>query len=237
MTLAATETTPLIVVIGRAHGILSAAETALRRRQHDVHRVSSGKEALLVIRKDRPRLVVFDYDLSDMTAPELCRQVRQDEDTRGTSLLFVADQSKEDEVDLCMSAGCNDIIFRAAPPEEFDSKIERLTAIATRRELRTITKLEVSLDRGGYYLLGHTLNVSASGMFVETDSVLPAEARLRVHFYLSSEPTPLKIRAEIVRAEFNGAVPRYGLRFIETSAEERERILTFVRRNRARQLH
>jgi CheY-like chemotaxis protein len=237
MMTAASEATPLIVVIGRAQGTLGAADNILRRRHHDIQRVASGGEALLVIRRERPRLVVFDFDLGDMTAPELCRAVRQDEHTRETSLLFIADRSEETQVDLCMAAGCNDIAFRADQPGDLDGKIERLTAIATRRELRTITKLEVNLDRNGYYILGHSLNVSANGMLVETDNVLPAQARLRVQFYLSGEPAPLRIRSEIVRAEFNGPVPRYGLSFVDASSEERERISNYVRRNLARQLH
>lgn len=228
---------PLIVLVDHSRGALMFQETVLRRRERLVLSTTSGREALAHVEGQHPRLVIFGFELDDMTAPEFCRLVRDSEESKSTSLLFVADRKNEDHVDLCMAAGCNDIIFRPLHAEELDAKVERLTAIPVRRQLRTLTKIEMTMERSGYYILGHSLNISANGMFVECEHVLPANADVRLQFYISGDSRPLVIEARIVRAEFSGGAPKYGMQFTRVSSEERDRIGSFVQRLRARELH
>lgn len=227
----------LILLVDRSGGSLLHCETLLRRRPHSVEMVSRGEEALIRIRRDQPRLVIFGYDLEDMTGPELCRRIRDDHEARGTSLLFVAEATSEGEVDLCMAAGCNDIIFKPLKATEFDEKVHRLTSIPVRRELRTLTKLEVSVENRGYFVLGHSHNISSSGILVEADHVLPPDATVRLHFYLGGEVAPIRAESRVVRALFAGGTPQYGMEFVNLSDENRERIDRYVKRLRARELH
>ncbi len=104
-----------------------------------------------------------------------------------------------------------------------------------RRPLRTITKIEVSLEKNGRFLLGRSVNISATGMLIEVDRVLPQEGPVRLHFYLPGDPRPLQILAQVLRAEFSGALSKYGLRFVEVSDPDRERISKFVHRIRSRE--
>lgn len=227
----------LILLVDSGGGGLLFSESVLQRKRHTVEVVRSGAEAMLCARRDQPRLVIFGYQLGDMTAPELCRQIRDDTNLRAISLLFVADHAEEAEVDLCMAAGCNDIIFRPIKANELDEKVHRLTSIPARRELRTLTKIEVSVENRGYYVLGHSHNISSSGMLVEADHVFPPEAKVRLHFYLSGEVAPIRAESRVVRAQFAGGMPRYGMEFVNLTSEDRERINRYVHRLRARELH
>lgn len=228
---------PLILLVDQSRGALMFQETVLRRRERLVVSATSGNEALTRVADEHPRLIIFGFELADMTAPEFCRMIRDREESRETSLLFVADRNRDEHVDLCMAAGCNDIIFRPLHTGELDAKVERLTAIPVRRQLRTLTKIEVSMERSGYYILGHSHNISANGMLVECEHVLPAQADVRLQFYLSGDSRPLQIGAKIVRAEFSGGTPKYGMQFTRVGSEDRDRIATFVHRLRARELH
>ena len=104
------------------------------------------------------------------------------------------------------------------------------------RQLRTITKIEVSLEKNGRFVLGRSLNISANGMLVEIDRVLPGEDNVRLHFFLPGDPKPLQVNAEILRAEFSGTMAKYGLKFVNLNSEERERIEHYVHRLRSREL-
>ena len=106
----------------------------------------------------------------------------------------------------------------------------------SRRQLRTITRIEVSLEKNGRFILGRSLNISANGMLLEVDRVLPGEGRLRIHFYLPGDPKPLQLEAEILRAEFSGNMAKYGLRFVSATDDERTRIERYVHRLRSREL-
>ena len=225
-----------ILLVDHSRGALLFQETILRRRHQTIMTALSGSEGMQKARAERPQLIIFGFDLFDMTAPEFCREVRSDPDLRGVSLLLVSERENAAHTDLCLSAGCNDVIYRPLQRDELDAKVSRLTAIPTRRQLRTITRIEVSLENNGRFVLGRSLNISANGMLLEVDRVLPGDGKVRIHFYLPGDPAPLQITAEILRAEFTGAMAKYGVRFVEVADEQRERIEQFVQRRRSRDL-
>ncbi|HUP62298.1 MAG TPA: PilZ domain-containing protein [Thermoanaerobaculia bacterium] len=224
-----------ILLVDHSRGALLFQETILRRRDMQIMTALAGSEGLAKARMERPHLIIFGYDLFDMSAPEFCREIRGDELTRAISLLLVCDREQPDHGELCLSAGCNDVIFRPLQKPELDQKVERLTRIPVRRQLRTITKIEISLEKNGRFVLGRSINISSTGMLIEVDRMLPQDGPVRLHFYLPSDPKPLQIVADILRAEFSGSMPKYGMRFVEPSEEDRERITRFVHRLRSRE--
>ena len=114
--------------------------------------------------------------------------------------------------------------------------LERDPAIPVRRQLRTITKIEVSLEKNGRFVLARSVNISANGMLIEVDRVLAGDERVRLHFYLPGDPKALQLEAEILRAEFSGNMAKYGVRFANATDDERERIERYVHRLRSREL-
>lgn len=225
-----------ILLVDHSRGALAYQETILRRRDAVISTALAGTEGLQKAQAERPQLIIFGYDLFDMSGPEFCRSIRGNEITKGVSLLLVCDRDSTEHAELCLSAGANDVIYRPLQRHELDAKVEKLTAIPVRRQLRTITKIEVSLEKNGRFVLGRSMNISATGMLLEVDRVLTTEGVVRVQFYLPGDPKPLQADAEILRAEFSGTMARYGLRFIHLPAEEKERIEHFVHRIRSREL-
>jgi len=226
-----------ILLVDHSRGALLFQETILRRRHAESEFTAlSGAEGLQKARAERPQLVVFGFDLFDMTAPEFCREIHSDPEIKSMSLLLVCERENAAHADLCLSAGCNDVIFRPLQREELDEKVSRLTSIPSRRQLRTITRIEVSLENNGRFILGRSLNISSNGMLLEVDRVLPGDGRLRIHFYLPGDPKPMQIIGEVLRAEFTGTMAKYGVRFIATDDDQRHRIERFVQRLRSREL-
>lgn len=228
---------PRILLVDQSRGSLLFQESILRRREAMIVTALAGSQGLEIARSDRPQLIMFAFDLFDMTAPEFCREIRAGSVTRAMSLLLVCERDSPEHADLCLSAGCNDVIYRPLERHELDAKVAKLTSIPSRRELRTLTRIEVSVENNGRFIIGRSINISASGMFLEVDRVMPAEGMLRLHFYLPSDPRPLQLECDVLRAEFAGTNAKYGVRFTSLGAGERERIERFVRRLRSRELH
>jgi len=233
--IATLQTAGSILLVDHSRGALLFQETILRRRDMQIMTALAGSQGLLKARTEKPNLIIFGYDLFDMSAPEFCRDIRGDEVTRAISLLLVCDREHQDHGDLCLSAGCNDVIFRPLQKPELDQKVERLTQIPVRRQLRTITKIEISLEKNGRFVLGRSVNISSTGMLVEVDRMLPQDGPVRLHFYLPADPRPVQVAAEILRAEFSGSMPKYGMRFLSQTEEDRERITRYVHRLRSRE--
>lgn len=224
-----------ILLVDNSRVSLMLQETVLRRSANQISSVTSGDEAWSRIQADHPRLVIFGFDLGGMTGPDLCRRVRASE-LKSTSLLFVGDRDAEQHADLCMSAGCNDFLFRPFHRRELDMKVEKLIRIPVRRDLRTLTRVEVEVEREGSHILGHSVNVSASGILLQLGHAFPVEAAVKVSFFLPGDSVPVSVRAEVTRAEFSGGEPRFGLRFVEIDADTRDRIGRFVDRRQGREL-
>jgi two-component system, OmpR family, alkaline phosphatase synthesis response regulator PhoP len=225
-----------ILLVDHSRGALTFQETILRRRDTMILTALAGSEGLAKAQSEKPHLIIFAFDLFDMTAPEFCRDIRQREETRATSLLLIAEREHPEHGDLCLSAGCNDVIFKPIQRRELDAKVEKLTSIPVRRQLRTITKIEVSLEKNGRFVLGRSVNISSSGMLLEVDRMLPGDGVVRLHFYLPGDPKPLQLEAQVLRAEFAGTMAKYGLKFINVTEDERSRIERYVNRLRAREL-
>jgi two-component system alkaline phosphatase synthesis response regulator PhoP len=225
-----------ILLVDHSRGALTFQETILRRRETTILTALAGSEGLQKAREEKPHLIIFGFDLFDMTAPEFCREIRHDPVTRGVSLLLIAEKTDPNHGDLCLSAGCNDVLFKPIHRRELDAKVEKLTSIPVRRQLRTITKIEVSMEKDGRFVLGRSLNISASGMLVEVDRMLPGDGVVRLNFYLPGDALPMQLEAQVLRAEFAGTMAKYGVKFLELPDADRERIERFVRRLRSREL-
>ena len=225
-----------ILLVDHSRGALLFQETILRRRQNLIVTALAGTDGLKKARLEKPHLIIFGYDLFDMSAPEFCREIRDDEETRPMSLLLVVDREHQEQADLCLSAGCNDVIFRPLQRRELDQKVLKLTSIPVRRQLRTITKIEVSIEKNGRFLLGRSMNISSNGILLEVDRVLPGDGGVRLHFYLPGDPRPLQLEAAVLRAEFVGTMAKYGLQFVNVTTDERGRIDQYVHRLRSREL-
>src|SRR5881409_1652871 len=97
-----------ILLVDHSRGALLFQETILRRRHAEaVFTALSGTEGLQRARAERPQLIVFGFDLFDMSAPDFCREIRSDPDMKMTSLLLVCERENAAHAELCLSAGCN----------------------------------------------------------------------------------------------------------------------------------
>jgi CheY-like chemotaxis protein len=223
---------PTILVVSAEEFPFGPA-TPLHRSGDDVVCVRDGTEALDLVATHRPKLVIFSTILGSIDAPLFCRMIRDDDGMKGTSLLAVVDAQDGELADLCLAAGCNEVIRRPIDAVELEEKIARLTSIPVRKELRTLVKLELEIEKEAEFLLGHSLNVSANGMLVQTSHVLGPEAGILLQFYVRHDPEPLRIEAKVVRAEFTGGAPRYGVRFVKMATSHREKLERFIDRLRS----
>ncbi len=220
------------IVLVTPDRVALGVEGLLLRRGDAVVVVPNGAAAIALFPTLRPRLVVVQQHLGDMDVPHFCRIVRDGEETRSTSLLLIADEGDEAIAALSLAAGCNDVIHRPVDEEDLDSRVARLAAVPVRKELRTLVKLELSMERAGQFFLGHSLNISSSGMLVQTNQILAPEARVILQFYLQHDPAAMRVEARVVRAEFLGGTARYGLRFVGLGNDDEERLAAFIVRLR-----
>ncbi len=129
--------TLLVGVTAESRAIVA---NALRTRGHDQTEVAQGAEALEVVRKESPALVVVEDALPDMSAADFCRQVRAC--PAGADAIILVLTAREDGLAAVLEAGATDLYTRSHGPAALESRLlvaERLVGQHARlrdRELR-----------------------------------------------------------------------------------------------------
>lgn len=172
-----------------------------------------------------PRLVVVDRDLPQ--ARRLIESLRSDAVTRDVSIALFARGPMEDRELLLLSVGANAVLRLPAGPE-WDARLSELLSVAPRRAVRLPVRLEFEARSSAMEVVGGTvLNLSMSGMLVETRAQLEVGTDLDFLFVLLTDQPHLGGAGQVVRQ----AGPRlFGVRFYGLEGDGQERVQAFVER-------
>ncbi len=125
-----------ILIVEDDCGFAELMASLLDEAGYSCHCASSGREALLWLVSQCPRLVILDYSLPDMTATALIEQMRE----LGSNIPFIIVTGKDDAVLAVemMKTGASDYLLKDT------SFLDRLVAVVTRalQEIETRQRLE-----------------------------------------------------------------------------------------------
>jgi DNA-binding NarL/FixJ family response regulator len=93
-------------------------------RTEIVGEAGSGREALPVMRRTLPDVLITDFRLPDMAGDELCRQVR--EAFPSTSVVFLTTYLNEDTVRRAIEAGASAFVTKAAGLGELERALAKV---------------------------------------------------------------------------------------------------------------
>lgn len=128
------------LIVGVAAGSRTIVADALTARGHAPIMADDGVRALEVVRRDSPALVIIEDPLVDMSATELCRQVRAC--AQGADAVILVITNHDDELPAVLEAGATDLYTTSLGPAALKIRLliaERLVAEHARlrdREIR-----------------------------------------------------------------------------------------------------
>ncbi len=175
-----------------------------------------------------PDLLVVDEAFGPEGGIAVARALREREAWRRVSLLVVLPAGAP-HLEECLVAGINDFVVAPFPAEEILHKARRLTEVAARKVVQSIVRVR-EIREGSTAVVGRTLNVSVNGILIETEGALHLGRIVELEFFLPEDPASVRSRGQVARRanEGNAYHPAYGIRFLELSARDRERIGRYV---------
>jgi CheY-like chemotaxis protein len=195
----------------------------------------SGEEALRLAREEKPHIVLLDYEMPGMMGDEVCRHIRESEQTRHIPVLIVTSHRSPQIQERCIKAGCTDFLTKPVSGRELLDKVVKILAIPYRVHMRTRVSMEVRLASGGEsaFVIGYSEDLSEGGMLLETLQPLEAGGVIRVGFRFpgqSGEDASFDGEAEVVRVDRAKARGRYSvaLKFRALQRVQQERIRGYV---------
>lgn len=182
------------------------------------------EEARMLAVAARPRLVVIDRDLP--WAARIVTALREDPSTRGLSLVVMARGDFDAaEVEL-LECGANAILRLPAAGPEWDQRLERLMDVPVRKETRFPVSFGVeAFSNGGGAANAQALNLSASGMLIETAVALEVLDEVQLQFGLPVAIDTLRVAGQVVRL---AAPSQFGVEFRRVGPEESRKIQGYL---------
>ena len=178
----------------------------LRRREIRLIVARSGREALHVVREEKPDLVLLGRVMPDMDAFEVCRAMRRDADMRNLRVLLVTSWSYSSGPDEARRAGFTDLLRLPSSRGEVGQKLAELLGVKQREAERFPMRLRVTSDGFG----GSTANVSTKGMLVRSKHKAAVGDIVLVSFTLPGSGTKLDVRGRVVRIDNDTFAPAAG---------------------------
>lgn len=97
----------------------------LQREGYEVVFASSGTEALNLLRKIRPSLILMDYMLPDQDGVETTRRLKQSEESAAIPVIMLTGQSSRDTVIRSLAAGAVDFVAKPINPAILLTKLTK----------------------------------------------------------------------------------------------------------------
>jgi DNA-binding response OmpR family regulator len=108
--------------------IVVSLEFMMKREGYEVVVARDGRQALEAIRRERPRLVLLDAMMPEMSGFDVCEAVRADADVRDTRILMLTAKGRETDVARGVGAGADAYVTKPFSTRELIEKVRDMLA-------------------------------------------------------------------------------------------------------------
>jgi phosphate regulon transcriptional regulator PhoB len=153
-----------ILVVEDEPDIRKLVNYNLAQEHFKVIEAEDGEQALKVIQRDKPHLVVLDLMLPGLSGIELCKILRERSETAKLPILMLTAKAGEADRVVGLEMGADDYLAKPFSPREL---VARVRAILRRADGNTNKEVSPAYDRGGLKIDFTTYEVFARGKTVK----------------------------------------------------------------------
>jgi CheY-like chemotaxis protein len=204
---------------------LGGHDTLFKRGNIMLFPARTSEEILNLHGVHKADMIVTEASLPLMGGAKLCQAIRANEELRGVSLIMACEGAEES---ACRAAGVNAIVKHPVDIGELFSRIAELLVVPERQEIRTLLHVSVNGRDGSKSFLGTTLDISISGLSLETEHALKKGDRVTCLVAIGKRE--LGFEGVIMRVEAPPAGKfRYGVKFLSLDTKSMIIIDQFVK--------
>jgi two-component system alkaline phosphatase synthesis response regulator PhoP len=155
---------PTILVIEDEPDIRKLVNYNLTQERYKVLEAEDGEQALRLLQRARPNLVILDLMLPGMSGLELCKVLRDRQDTAQLPILMLTAKAGEADKVVGLEMGADDYLAKPFSPREM---VARVRAILRRSENVAAADGQVSYEKGPLRIDFSTYEVFARGKSIK----------------------------------------------------------------------
>ena len=115
-----------ILIVDDEPDILDLATVRLKKLGYEIIEAVDAEEALAILQKDTPDLILLDLLLSKMQGDELCKKLKSDDKFKNIPIiLFTASAIRTSLPEKIKEMGADDCIMKPFEPEELLGKVKK----------------------------------------------------------------------------------------------------------------
>lgn len=151
---------------------LGAAQLRRARIEHTVG--SNSAEIRKLIAEKRPTLILLDAQMADGSGYDLCREIKNDDELRGTHVIILhTSLMNAEELRKSANSGCDDVLALPLHADDFYCHLAQVTGVSLRDSLRVGVAMKAKLRLGEQEIEGEVINLGASGLGVQLAKAVP----------------------------------------------------------------
>jgi len=175
---------PNILVVEDEKDILDLIDYNLRQAGFRVARAMDGVEAMNLIKKEPPDLVILDLLLPGLDGKEVCRRIRQDESTRNLPVVMLTAKAEEIDRIIGFEIGADDYLTKPFSPREL---ILRVQAVLRRTMEQPEPTVRLSFP-------GLVIDPERHRVEVDGQEVVLTATEFKLLYYLAGRPGRVQSR-------------------------------------------
>ncbi|MFE6822719.1 response regulator transcription factor [Streptomyces sp. NPDC057690] len=182
---------PRVLLIEDDRAVRDGVALALRRQGHEVAAAETGEDGLNRLRSFRPDVVVLDLMLPGMTGLDVCRRMRELDQT--LPIIMATARGDDEDIVVGLEAGADDYVVKPVPARVLQARIRAVLRRAAGAPAdggipKIDTYGDLAVDRAG-------LSVTWQG-----EPVALAPSELRLLLTLSASPGQVFSRQQLLEA-------------------------------------
>lgn len=216
-----------ILLASTSKSFLQRNKDLLTRGNIQIYTTANGTEAVRLHREHDFDLILSELRLEGICGDALCSTVRSEEGSKKVAVILICHDNSDDHARVGQS-GADAKIIRPIQPEQIIDAVGSLLGLQLGRVKRALFSVKVLSKKGGVEFCCVSIDISVTGIFLETDYYLDLGDRIICRFTL---PGGSEIEAEgdvarSVKTQEN--VFKYGVHFVSLPLIYRKEIERYV---------
>ena len=185
-----------ILVVEDEPDIRKLVQYNLTQERFNVLEAEDGEQALKLLQRERPNLVILDLMLPGLSGMELCKLLRQRSDTAKLPILMLTAKAGEADRIVGLEMGADDYLAKPFSPREM---VARVRAILRRSEAKPDAEAPPSYEKGPL-----KIDFSTYEIFVRTRPVKLTLKEFELLRFLVQNPNRVLNRDQLLDRVWGG---------------------------------
>lgn len=224
-----------ILLVDDVDFILEVERDYLKRTPATVLMARNGREALALVRSERPDLVCLDVEMPDPDGLACCRELKKDPQLRTIPVIVIFAAQHPDNERLSVEAGADGFLCKPLERIPFLELGHKFLFSNDRREKRYLCHAPVSFSLKDEAMHGTVYDINSGGIYIQYRQLIEPETRIDLSFQLPIAPT-VTIETKARVAWLNHGFPRkylsipqgFGVQFEQLRKEATEVVQAYL---------